>query len=61
MAASEIEYGETPGNFDIVIENWIIDQAYHELRTFMLPHINANQNGFYYLNNLLRVLTLNGF
>ena len=45
VAASEIEYGEAPGNFDIVIENWIIDQAYHELRTFMLPHINANQNG----------------
>ena len=46
VAASEIEYGTTPGNFDIVIENHIIEDAYSELRQFLLPHINAaSQNG----------------
>ena len=41
IAASEIEYGTTPGNFDKVIENWIIETAYSELRQYMLPHIEA--------------------
>ena len=41
IAASEIEYGTTPGNFDKVIENWIIENAYSELRQYMLPHIEA--------------------
>ena len=41
VAAAEIAYGDTPGNFDIVIENYCIDTSYSQLRGFMLPKINA--------------------
>jgi len=38
-AQNEIEYGETPGNFDIVIVNDKVDEAYAKLKTFLLPDI----------------------
>ena len=38
-AAAEMEYGETPGNFDIIIINDQLDTAYLDLRNFILPEI----------------------
>ena len=38
-AAAEMEYGETPGNFDIIIVNDQLDTAYLDLRNFILPEI----------------------
>ncbi|XP_011863603.1 PREDICTED: guanylate kinase, partial [Vollenhovia emeryi] len=40
IARSELEYGETPGNFDVVIENDDLEKAYETLRNF----ISANYN-----------------
>lgn len=34
-ARTEMEYGEQPGNFDIVIENDNLDKAYEKLRDFV--------------------------
>lgn len=42
IARSELEYGETPGNFDIVIENDNLEKAYEILRNFV--SINYNQH-----------------
>ncbi|XP_008208488.1 guanylate kinase isoform X2 [Nasonia vitripennis] len=39
-ARSEIEFGEAPGNFDLVIENDNIDKAYQKLKDFILSEIN---------------------
>jgi guanylate kinase len=39
-ADAEMEYGETPGNFDIIIVNDDLEKAYQELRTFMLPKLS---------------------
>jgi len=41
LAAAEAEmvYGETPGNFDLVIVNDELEKAYSELRCFMIPKI----------------------
>ena len=36
---AEMQYGQTPGNFDIVIVNDDLDKAYEELRNFVLPQI----------------------
>ena len=41
VASAEIAYGDTPGNFDLVIENVCIDTSYKQLREFMIPKINA--------------------
>ncbi|XP_069672593.1 guanylate kinase-like isoform X2 [Periplaneta americana] len=35
-AKAEIEYGKTPGNFDIVVVNHSVDKAYANLREFVL-------------------------
>ena len=39
-ARAELEYGEQPGNFDLVIVNDDLDTAYSQLREFCLPKIN---------------------
>ncbi|KAK2583465.1 hypothetical protein KPH14_009434 [Odynerus spinipes] len=39
-AKIELEYGEQPGNFDIVIENDNIDKAYEKLRDFVSSELN---------------------
>lgn len=45
-AKSEIEYGLTPGNFDVVVHNAILKKAYAELRDFILAEITKeHQNG----------------
>ena len=38
-AAAEMEYGEIPGNFDIIIVNDRLERAYLDLRNFILPEI----------------------
>eukprot|EP00090_Calanus_glacialis_P020739 TRINITY_DN31_c0_g1_i1.p1 TRINITY_DN31_c0_g1~~TRINITY_DN31_c0_g1_i1.p1 ORF type:complete len:240 (+),score=56.71 TRINITY_DN31_c0_g1_i1:33-752(+) len=40
-ADAEMEYGETPGNFDIVIVNDDLEKAYSKLRAYMLPKIDV--------------------
>jgi len=42
-ATAEIDYGDTEGNFDLVIVNDELEAAYSELREFMLPKINFIQ------------------
>jgi guanylate kinase len=42
--AREIEYGLADRNFDIVITNDVVETAYGELRTFVLPLIQAVKN-----------------
>ncbi|XP_045582117.1 guanylate kinase isoform X2 [Procambarus clarkii] len=39
-AIEELEYGAVEGNFDIVIVNNDVDEAYQQLREFILPAIN---------------------
>ena len=34
-----MEYGETPGNFNVVIVNDDLETAYQSLRAFVLPEI----------------------
>jgi len=41
MAQIEMEYGNEPGNFDVVIVNDKLDKAYEDLKTFLLPFINS--------------------
>ena len=36
-----MEYGETKGNFDVIVINDDLENAYAALRTFILPDINA--------------------
>ncbi|KAG8226092.1 hypothetical protein J437_LFUL006399 [Ladona fulva] len=43
-ARVELEYGERPGNFDLVLINDVIDKAYEELRAFILPEIQKLKN-----------------
>ena len=38
-AASEMDYGETEGNFDLIIVNDDLERAYADLRQFMIPKI----------------------
>ncbi|KAL2717881.1 guanylate kinase isoform X2 [Vespula squamosa] len=42
IAKTELEYGEQPGNFDIVIENDNLDKAYEKLREFISSKLNVN-------------------
>ncbi|KAF7419095.1 hypothetical protein HZH68_001748 [Vespula germanica] len=42
IAKAELEYGEQPGNFDIVIENDNLDKAYEKLREFISSKLNVN-------------------
>ena len=39
QAEEELVYGSVPGNFDIVLYNDDVDQAYEKLRNFMLPDV----------------------
>ena len=38
-AAAEMEYGETEGNFDIIIVNDDMEAAYVQLRDFVIPEL----------------------
>ena len=38
-----MDYGETEGNFNIVIVNDDLEKAYQSLRGFILPEIEKNQ------------------
>ena len=38
-AAAEMEYGETEGNFDIIIVNDDLETAYTKLRDFIIPEL----------------------
>ncbi|GAB1863344.1 guanylate kinase [Camponotus japonicus] len=40
VAKAELEYGEAPGNFDIIIENDNLENAYEILRNFILANFN---------------------
>ena len=40
-AKIELEYGLTPGNFDIVIHNLHLKQAYMELRNFIIKELET--------------------
>ncbi len=40
VAAKEIAYGDTPGNFDLIIVNDNVEAAGEKLKTFMDPHVN---------------------
>lgn len=40
-AKKELVYGETPGNFDIIIVNDDLEEAYLKLREFLLPFIQS--------------------
>jgi len=43
-AAKELEYGETDGNFDIIIVNDQVENAYHALKQFVLPDLDKIRN-----------------
>lgn len=43
-ARVEIEYGSTPGNFDIVVHNSNLKQAYAALRDFIVRELETQQN-----------------
>ncbi|OAD56106.1 Guanylate kinase [Eufriesea mexicana] len=57
IAKAEMEYGEKPGNFDIVIENDNFFEAYEKLRKFVMSKVKQNEEGM--MNNIfvLYVLT----
>lgn len=40
-AKIELEYGLTPGNFDVVIHNLHLKQAYTELRDFIMKELET--------------------
>ena len=40
-AKIELEYGLAPGNFDIVIHNLHLKQAYTELRNFVMKELET--------------------
>ncbi|XP_037085209.1 guanylate kinase-like [Pollicipes pollicipes] len=44
-AAAELQYGETPGNFDATVVNDQLDAAYEQLRAFLLPIIEQKKRG----------------
>ncbi|XP_076762698.1 guanylate kinase isoform X1 [Xylocopa sonorina] len=46
IARTEIEYGNKPGNFDIVIENDDISKAYEKLREFVMSHLKQDEAGY---------------
>lgn len=41
QAEEELVYGSVPGNFDIVLFNADVDQAYESLRNFITPDVDA--------------------
>lgn len=45
VACREIEYGQEPGNFHIIIVNDNLDKAYSELRDFISQNINTKEAG----------------
>ncbi|XP_012164194.1 guanylate kinase isoform X2 [Bombus affinis] len=45
IARLEIEYGEKPGNFDIVIENDNVSKAYEKLRDFLMSNLKRGDAG----------------
>lgn len=45
IARLEIEYGEKPGNFDIVIENDNVSKAYEKLRDFLMSNLMQGDAG----------------
>ncbi|XP_033344741.1 guanylate kinase isoform X3 [Bombus vosnesenskii] len=45
IARLEIEYGEKPGNFDIVIENDNVSKAYEKLRDFLMSNLKQGDTG----------------
>ncbi|XP_053671960.1 uncharacterized protein LOC128722148 isoform X1 [Anopheles nili] len=42
-ARNEIEYGTTPGNFDVIVQNNNLKQAYEELRNFIVRELETQQ------------------
>jgi len=42
-AAAELQYGESPGNFDATIVNDNLDSAYEKLRSFLLPIVEKKR------------------
>ena len=44
-ATAELEYGDNPDNFDIVVVNDELETAYDELKNFLVPKIKTNDNG----------------
>ncbi|XP_024935531.1 guanylate kinase isoform X4 [Cephus cinctus] len=43
VVKTELEYGEQPGNFHLVIENDNLDKAYAKLRDFILAELNRQR------------------
>lgn len=43
-ARREIEYGQKPGNFHVVIHNYSIREAYDELRDFIVKELQLQQD-----------------
>merc|ERR1712004_444509 len=43
VAAKEIEYGDTPGNFDLIIVNDDVEAAGDKIKEFISPHVEALQ------------------
>ena len=44
-AREELEFGEEPGNFDVIIVNDDLEKAYKTLREFVLPEVRRQQAG----------------
>ena len=44
-AAAEMEYGETPGNFDTIVINDDLTNAYKALKDFIIPEIRKLMTG----------------
>ena len=44
-AREELAFGEVPGNFDVVIVNDDLEEAYKKLREFVLPEVRRQQGG----------------
>ena len=42
-AREELAFGEEPGNFDVVIVNDDLEEAYKKLREFVLPEVRRQQ------------------
>ena len=44
VAAAELEYGETPGNFDLIIVNDDVEAAGEKMKRFIMPYVEQLQN-----------------
>ena len=40
-AAAEIEFGEKPGNFDLIVVNDDVAAVEKQMKIFLSPHVNA--------------------